>query len=312
VEKCAARIFPHRNKPEVSASGASKQSRRKVSLKEKGMKENMSLVKSDTLRVPGGNLYYEVRGSGPLLLLIHGGGGDARAFNGIASHLASQYTVVAYDRRGLSRSTLDNPEEEQHVETQSDDAHRLLAALTSEPAYVFGSSGGALIALDLVARHPEQVRTLIAHEPPSHLEPGIKERHEAIREIYRREGPIAAMQQFLARIGVSYRDREPDAELPGPGERPAENMKFLMEREFAMYERYRLDFAALRSAMARTRIVVAAGAGGRQYIGYEHAVALAEKLSTSVVEFPGHHVGYVSHPRAFAARLGEVLATSGG
>ncbi len=272
----------------------------------------MSLVKSDTLRVPGANLYYEVYGSGPLLLLIHGGGGDARAFNGMARYLADCYTVVAYDRRGLSRSTLDDPEEVQHVETQSDDAHRLLAALTNEPAYVFGSSGGALIALDLVARHPEQVRTLVAHEPPSHLEPGLKERHEAIREIYRRQGAAVAMQQFLTQIGVSYRDREPDAELPGPGERPAENMKFLMEREFAMYERYRLDFAALKSAMTRTRIVITAGAGGRQYIGYEHAIALAEQLGTGVVEFPGHHVGYVSHPRAFATRLHEVLSASGG
>jgi pimeloyl-ACP methyl ester carboxylesterase len=268
----------------------------------------MSVVQSGTLRVPGAHLYYEVRGSGPILLLIHGGGGDARAFDGMARYLADQYTVVTYDRRGLSRSTLDNPQEEQRVETQSNDAHRLLAALTSEPAYVFGSSGGALIALDLVTRHSEQVRTLVAHEPPSHLEPGIKERHEAIREIYRREGPVAAMQQFLTRIGVSYRNREPDAELPGPGERSAENLVFLLEREFAMYERYRFDFAALKAAAARTRIVIAAGAGGRQHIGYEHAVALAEKLGADIVEFPGHHAGYVSHPRAFAARLHEVLA----
>lgn len=268
----------------------------------------MSSTKSDILRVPGAQLAYEVRGSGPLLLLIHGGGGDARAFNSVARHLAGQYTVVTYDRRGLSRSTLDNPQEEQQVEMHSDDAHCLLAALTSEPAYVFGSSGGAVIGLDLAARYPHQVRTLIAHEPPSHLLPGLKERHDIIREISHRDGPTLAMQQFMAQIGVTYDDREPDADLPEQGERPAQNTMFLLKQEFAMYDRYQFDFIALSSASIQARIVIAAGQSGQQYIGYQNALAMANKLGTSVVEFPGHHVGYVSHPRAFAAKLQEVLA----
>jgi pimeloyl-ACP methyl ester carboxylesterase len=267
----------------------------------------MSSTKSGTLRVPGAHLAYEVRGSGPALLLIHGGGGDARAFNGIAKYLASQYTVVTYDRRGLSRSTLDNPEEEQQVEIHSDDAHYLLAAVTSDSAYVFGSSGGAVVGLDLVARYPEQVLALIAHEPPSHLVPELEERHDTIREIARREGATSAMQQFMAKIGVTYNDREPDADLPEQGERPLENTLFLLKREFAMYDRYRFDFTALRSALIQNRIVIAAGSSGRAYVGYQNAVAMADKLGTTVVEFPGHHVGYVSHPRAFAARLQEVL-----
>jgi pimeloyl-ACP methyl ester carboxylesterase len=267
----------------------------------------MSLTKSDTLRVPGANLYYEVRGSGPILLLIHGGGGDARAFNGIAKHLVSQYTVVTYDRRGLSRSTLDDPAEEQQVEMHSDDAYHLLVAVTSEPASVFGSSGGAVVGLDLVARYPDQVRALIAHEPPSHLLSGLEERHDTIREISRREGATSAMQQFMAQIGVTYDDREPDADLPEQGERPIENTMFLLKREFAMYDRYRFDFAALKSATIQTQIVIAAGQSGREYIGYQNAVAMADKLRTTVVEFPGHHVGYVSHPRAFAEQLHNVL-----
>ncbi|GLV60801.1 alpha/beta hydrolase [Dictyobacter sp. S3.2.2.5] len=268
----------------------------------------MSSTKSDTLRVPGAQLAYEVRGSGPVLLLIHGGGGDARAFNGIARYLESGYTVVTYDRRGLSRSMLDNPEEEQQVEMHSDDAHYLLAAITSEPAYVFGSSGGAVVGLDLVARYPEQVRMLIAHEPPSHLLPGLKERHDTVREIAHREGAAAAMQQFITQIGVTYDDREPDVDLPEPGERSLENTMFLLKREFAMYDRYRFDFTILRSVSTQTRIVIAAGSSGRAYVGYQNAVAVADKLGTTAVEFPGHHVGYVSHPKAFAARLQEVLS----
>jgi pimeloyl-ACP methyl ester carboxylesterase len=269
----------------------------------------MSLTKSDTLRVPGANLYYEVRGSGPILLLIHGGGGDARAFNGITRHLTSQYTVITYDRRGLLRSKLDDPEEEQRVETHSDDAHLLLKELGTdlEPAYVFGSSGGAVVGLDLAARYPEQVRTLVAHEPPSHLLSGLEERHDAIREVYRREGAALAMQKFMAQIGVTYDDPELDAELPEQGERPAQNTVFLIEHEFAMYDRYWFDFAALRSASTQTRIVIAAGRSGREYLGYRNAAAVADRLGTAVVEFPGHHVGYVSHPRAFAERLHNVI-----
>lgn len=274
----------------------------------------MSFAKSATLRVPGASLYYEVSGSGPILLLIHGGGGDARAFNGITKHLASQYTVVVYDRRGLLRSKLDNPQEEQRVETHSDDAHLLLKELGTdfEPAYVFGSSGGAVIGLDLIARYPEQVRTLVAHEPPSHLLPTLEERHDSIREVYRREGATSAMQKFMAQIGVTYEDREPDAELPEQGERPVENTVFLMEQEFAMYDRYKLDFAALRSVSTQTRLVIAAGTTGREYVGYQNAAAVADRLGTAVVEFPGHHVGYVSHPRAFAARLQDVLGETPG
>src|SRR5207237_986715 len=113
-------------------------------------------------------LYYEVRGSGPVLLMMPGGPADAGAFRNIAQPLASHYTVVTYDPRGLSHSTLDGPlQDERIVEIFADDVHRLLSETAKEPADVFGSSGGAVIGLELAARHPEQVRTLVSHEPPA-------------------------------------------------------------------------------------------------------------------------------------------------
>src|SRR5260370_26153254 len=94
-----------------------------------------------------------------------GGPADAGTFRRIAESLEPYYTVVTYDPRGLSHSTLDTPvNDERIVQIFADDAHRLLTATAKEPAYVFGSSGGAVIALVLVARHPEQVRTLDSHE----------------------------------------------------------------------------------------------------------------------------------------------------
>src|SRR6266498_2014134 len=96
-------------------------------------------IKVDTLKVPGATLYHELRGSGPVLLMIPGGPADASVFTPIASLLADRYAVVTYDTRGNSRSRLDGPPEDQRMEVHSDDAHRLLAALGTEPAYVLGS-----------------------------------------------------------------------------------------------------------------------------------------------------------------------------
>lgn len=282
----------------------------------------MNCMATNTLRVPGATLSYEVRGQGPLLLLIPGGGNDAHvAFEGIASRLSDRYSVIIYDRRGLSHSSLDDPREEQRVETHSDDAHRLLVALGSdyEPAYVFGSSGGAIVGLDLVARHPEQVHTLIAHEPPTHLVP----EHDpvramgSIRETYFREGIEAALKQLLAQPGLSLDGQEMDIELPEPVDREqrdrfVNNAVFLFEREFSMYDRYQLDFTALKNASARSRIVIAGGASNHEDETYWSAAAVAERLGTTLVEFPGRHVGYVTNPVAFVQRLYEVLSETPG
>src|SRR5260370_6652494 len=180
----------------------------------------MNGTKVDTLKVPGASLYYTVRGAGPILLMLQGGAGDAEASNGIAGYLAGSYTLIMYDRRGMSRSKLDEIPEALWLETHSDDAHRLLAALTTEPAFVFGSSIGALIGLDLAARHPEQVRVLVAHEPPAYeLLPGAEraqaeKTHDEIQEAYRREGMPGAMKKLGAASGVDFNDREPDIQLP--------------------------------------------------------------------------------------------------
>src|SRR5579871_4900342 len=213
----------------------------------------MSLTKSGTLRVPGATLYYEVRGSGPLLLMIAGGGGGSGGdCNGFVNHLTNAYTVVTYDRRGILRSALDSPIDEIPLEVHGDDARRLLAELTSEPAYVFGSSAGALIALDLVARCPDRVRTLVAHEPPAHyLLPDADQPEDDPLEIYRREGALAAMQRFAAKSGLNYEDREPGVELPKMSAEGAANAEALFKYTFLAVRRYRLDIAALSAASTR-------------------------------------------------------------
>jgi pimeloyl-ACP methyl ester carboxylesterase len=123
-------------------------------------------MKTHTLKVPGATLYYETRGSGPVLLMIMGGFGDAGGFEEVASFLANNYTVVTYDPRGNSRSPLDGPAEDQQIAVHSEDARRLLETVSSKPVAVFGTSSGAIVGLDLIARHPTLVSRLVVHEPP--------------------------------------------------------------------------------------------------------------------------------------------------
>src|SRR5438132_5707956 len=142
-------------------------------------------MKTATLDLPGASLYYEVRGSGPVLLFMPGGPADATTFRQIEDDLASRYTVVTYDPRGLSHSKLTEPlDDSRMVEIFADDVHRLLAKLTNGKACVFASSGGATISLELAARHPDQLDTLIVHEPPSpSLVPNSAEVRASMEEV---------------------------------------------------------------------------------------------------------------------------------
>jgi pimeloyl-ACP methyl ester carboxylesterase len=172
---------------------------------------------------------------------------------------------------------------------------------------------GALLGLDLVARHPEQVRTLIAHEPPA---PDLlPERAQAVQsqvemeETYRREGVAGAMRKMMASSLMNFEDREPDLELPQPTSQRAANLEFFLAHDAAAVRLYRLDMAALKAAA--TRIVPAAGLSSRENWTHHCAGVLAERLGAEFVEFPGGHNGYVLRPRAFAAKLREVLDQHG-
>ncbi|MDQ6884145.1 MAG: alpha/beta hydrolase [Candidatus Dormibacteraeota bacterium] len=272
-------------------------------------------VKTETLKVPGAHLYYEVRGSGPVALLMPGGPADAGAFGRVAGEMASQYTVVTYDPRGLSHSTLDAPIDDQRiVEIFADDVHRLLTATTTEPAYVFGSSGGAVIGLDLVAHHPDKVRTFVSHEPPAPilLPDPARERAamEEIVETYRTAGIGPAMQKFMIQTRIRSGPPPPPAGEPTPEMREGmarmqRNMDFWLGHYFLAIAAYEPDFVALKAGSSR--IVPARGYESRGELANEGALGLAARLGTEAVEFPGAHGGFDSHPREFAAKLREVF-----
>ncbi len=265
----------------------------------------------DMLRVPGAELAYECRGSGPLLLLIAGGSGNSSAFTGIANLLADQYTVVTYDRRGAGKSVLDDLSTDKSIERHGDDALALLGALTTEPAAVFGSSAGGLVGLDLIARYPEKVRLLVAHEPTvPGVCPAFDQSQERHLETALRNGALAAIAELTAETGGIDEEWEADVELP-PSDPQAvtASAEMLFTQTVPAILRYRLDLPAL--AVASSKIVLAGGSVGhaRDTPVYQCTAALAMRLGTEVVEFPGNHTGCISRPRAFARRLSEVLGT---
>jgi pimeloyl-ACP methyl ester carboxylesterase len=272
-------------------------------------------MKAETLPVPGASLYYAVRGSGPVLLMIPGGPMDADGFIQIAERLADSYTVVTYDCRGNSRSPMQGSWDELTVGLAADDACRLLDVFGPDQAYVLGSSGGATYGLDLVARYPGRVRTLVAHEPPvSELLPDAARYHalnEQVGETYHSEGTFAAMQIFMK--GVGFGNDGP----PPPGEQSPEaaaaaartggNLELFAGRLIPVIGNYQPDLAALQQSS--TRIVVGVGDESTpEQMVYRTAHALADRLGSQPVQFPGGHGGFGSHPDGFAARLREVLA----
>ena len=271
-----------------------------------------------TLEVPCARLYYEVRGAGPVVLLIAGGSGDSGHFERVANEIADRYTVVTYDRRGFSRSTLGGlPDDRPRLEADSDDAQRLLDRLADGPAFVFGSSSGAIVALDLIARHPERIRILVAHEPPLvRLLPDAKQQLEFLDEVYdtyRSSGVDLAMRKFSTGVGLGDLAQPPEGiELPPHVaemlSRIHGNQAFWLEHELRQYTRVVPDISALRSAS--TRLVLAGGLESQDYFPYRPNTIMAVRLDSKVVDFPGGHVGYVTHPIEFAARLTDVLAAT--
>ncbi|MFC4592305.1 alpha/beta fold hydrolase [Sphaerisporangium corydalis] len=268
-------------------------------------------MRTSTLDVPGATIYHEVWGSGPALLLIPGGGSDATAYTQVARVLADRYTVVTYDPRGNSRSTVEGPRGVLTIETLAQDARLLLEEVGGEPAYVFGSSSGAQTGLELVTRHPGLVRTLVAHEPPAiRLLPDAGRWDAFLADVqatYRQEGLTPALKKFAEELGQKPQF-DSGQELPPEARaliaRVMANMEPFFAYDVRSFATYLPDVAALRAAP----VVPAGGRESRGQMPYLAVTELAARLGATVEEFPGDHVGYLGHPVEFAERLHEVIA----
>ena len=282
-----------------------------------------------TLEVPGALLTYDVRpgdsNTAPILVLI-GSPMGAGGFGTLARHFTDR-TVVTYDPRGVERSKKADDTSNSTPDQHADDLHRLISKLGAGPVEMFASSGGAVNALALVAKHPEQVSTLVAHEPPAAQVLPDREHALAacadIHETYLRAGMGPAMAKFIAivsyegPIGPDYAGRPaPDPRTFGlPAQDDGSRNDPLLMQNMVSCTHYQLDFKALKGAS--TRIVIAVGADGASTLANRAGVAVAARLGKTPVIFPGNHGGFLGgeygqqgDPDAFAATLREVLATA--
>lgn len=271
--------------------------------------------RTETLKVPGASLNYEVRGSGPVLLMMPGGPADAGAFRDVAGKLADHYTVVTYDPRGLSHSALEGPlDDKRIVEVFADDVHRLLAAEAKAKAHVFASSGGAVIALELAVRHPEQLSVVVVHEPPSPtLQPDPARERAMMLEVsdtYRTAGVGPAMQKFMAVMRAKSAPPPPSPGGPEEMGQMMRNMDLFLGPYLQALARYEPDYGALNAASCRIVPAVGADSGGE--LAHEAGLELAKRLGTQAAVFPGGHGGFGSNAPEFAVKLEEVLEGSPG
>ncbi|MGW4048839.1 alpha/beta fold hydrolase [Streptomyces sp. NPDC004721] len=280
------------------------------------------------LRTPEADLAYDVHGPLPTAdgrppLVMIGQPMDAGGFRTLASHFPD-CTVVTYDPRGLGRSTRKDGRVDHAPEHQAADVHAVIEALATGPVEMFASSGGAVTALALVAAYPDDVTTLVAHEPP--LIPVLPDAvaaeraRAAVRQAYQDKGWGAGMAAFIAM--TSWRGEFSDDYFAQPAPDPAEfgmpieddgsrDDPLLSDRSWAV-SGYRPDIDALNSAP--TRVLIAVGEETLDTFTGRTSEAAAELLGQQATVFPSHHggflggeSGYAGKPEAFARRLRDVL-----
>lgn len=283
----------------------------------------------------GARLYTEATGSGPALVLVSGGGGDAAMYEQVVGLLADRYRVITFDRRGNSRSAFTEPDTAIDVATQAADVVAILDAYGIDRALVFGNSGAAIIALEMIARHSERVLAAIVHEPPLvQLLPADSPARQEIERIHQLAVNKSPMRAFAA-FGVMTAPHLPallrsqagqtvlaagstgalavarivhriTGRPPSPMTRILGNTDLLLRRELPGFcFDYQPDLTALRTTPVRWRPAVGRDSSGRPY--FVAAETLATRLDTTCVEFPGGHTAFQTDPGEFAEQLLETF-----
>jgi pimeloyl-ACP methyl ester carboxylesterase len=286
------------------------------------------MTTTHVLETAEADIVYDVHGPLPTAdgrppLFMIGQPMDASGFATLASHFPDR-TVLTYDPRGLGRSTRKDGRVDNAPTLQAHDVHAVIQAIGVGPVEMFASSGGAVTALALVANYPDDVTTLVAHEPP--LIPVLPDAEAAeraqagMRDAYQAKGWGAGMAAFIAM--TSWHGEFTDDYFAQPPADPAlfgmpthddgsRDDPLLSDRSWAVTS-YQPNVDAL--AAAPTRIVIAVGEESMNTFTGRTSAATAELLGQQATVFPSHHggflggeSGYAGQPEAFARRLREVL-----
>jgi pimeloyl-ACP methyl ester carboxylesterase len=285
-------------------------------------------IETRTLEVPGATLTYDVRRNDattePPLFLI-GSPMGAGGFPSLAAHFTDR-TIVTYDpRNNGERSPADDPSQPITPAVQADDVHAVIKAVGGGPIDMFATSGGAIVSLALVAKYPNDIRTLVAHEPPfASLVPDREQAlaaNRAIHDAYMAKGAGAGMGKFMQVVMHGGPFTREVVEAPGldpamfgmPTEDDGGRTDLMLAHNVVHLTSYEPDFEAIKRAP--TRIVLAIGEKSNGNLAQRGGEAAAERLGINPVRFPGDHGGFMGgeygqppgEPDAFAAKLREVL-----
>jgi pimeloyl-ACP methyl ester carboxylesterase len=261
-----------------------------------------------TARANDVELYYEVRGSGPSLLLIPGSFVDCETFSEVADMLADEFTVITYDRRGYARSPRPARWTSTSIEEQAQDAAELLNTLKLGPAVVVGGSTSGLIGLELALTHSDHVISAVVHEPvlyttlpPNFVQEQMAEINPIIESAIAAAGPRAGERALLDALS----ERGLDALDQRVVERWLNNAELAFSLEFPdMIMSYKPKHDALRGLTVPLKVF-------RAELSLPLNIAAAEWLAAQtggeLGVTPGSHLAFVERPAEFAAALQPYL-----
>jgi pimeloyl-ACP methyl ester carboxylesterase len=254
----------------------------------------------------GTDLFHRESGQGSPVLLVHGMGGDADVWDEAFSLLAANHRVIAYDRRGFTRS---RQEPVADLDRHAADAAALLEALDAVPATVVGWSSGGVVALDLAIRRPDCVSALVLIEPPLHLKrrPGIRQlrgigKAQVLNLIRDERAASEAFLRwaFLHTSGGTYYDHLPPEMREAMLANGRANM---VELKFGTGERLKSADVAAMSCPVTCLI------GELSDLALLRATRRVAGLTdASVQEFAAAgHTLHLEHPREFAAAVATAV-----
>ena len=258
------------------------------------------------VNVNGAELYFEIRGTGPPVLLIMGATGDGGHFDKLAELLADEFTVISYDRRGNGRSPVPAGWRTTSPQEQADDAADLVDALALGPTAVFGTSSGGNFALWMLTRHPGAVCGVVLHEPGVYaLLDNFDEVRSPLQAVVRQSmdegGPSLAVERFWEYIAGD----DSWAQLPADlRERLRGSASTLFDVELGTYERSMPDDQALATIVVPVLLVVSESSHD---FFVEIAQRLGARIGADVTTTPGGHGAYHDRPHELAEALRPFL-----
>ncbi|CAM0140539.1 hypothetical protein VKS41_006558 [Umbelopsis sp. WA50703] len=274
---------------------------------------NFEQGESHFLDVPGARLYYETLGTGTVLVLVSGANGDHGIWAPLRQRLKDRFTVVTYDRRGFSQSKLESEQDYEHrLDTDADDVQRLINHVSGSPAFVLGSSSGAIVTLNLLERHPESVKMAIVHEPPlSNLLPDAEEWSVFFFDIYdtyKQSGIPAAAQKFTSLVKNRADAETMRKTLAEPrSEEVRQNTNYWFEHELRQYSTHAPNMDAIKRSA--DKIILCIGEKSEGDFPSLPAHEMAKSLGKSIFYISGGHLGYLFEPDGFAPGVIKALST---